>query len=100
MQEPTIGLLASAAGLAGVIWLVMQLVRTALDAAVFDRWAPVIAACIGIVLALAYALVTATPVEPATGPVLLQAVLVGLFGGWMSQNVNTMVQRAVAPPTK
>ena len=97
MQEPTIGLLASAAGLACVIWLIMQLVRTLIDAAAFDRFAPVIAAVVGIILALAYAFVSATPEAPATGPVLLQAVLVGLFGGWMSQNVNTMVQRAARP---
>lgn len=96
MAEPTIGLLASAAGLAGVIWLVMQLVRTALSAPTFDRWAPVIAALIGIVLAIAYAVVTAPAL---TGAVILQAVLVGLFGGWMSQNVNTMVRRAIDPPT-
>jgi len=96
MAEPTIGLLASAAGLAGVVWLVMQLVRTALSAPMFDQWAPVIAALIGIVLAIAYAVVTAPAL---TGAVILQAVLVGLFGGWMSQNVNTMVRRAIDPPT-
>lgn len=96
MAEPSIGLLASAAGLAGVIWLIMQLVRTLLDAATFDRFAPVLAAVVGVVLALAYAVVST--VGPITGAVLLQAVLVGLFGGWMSQNANTMVQRAIHPP--
>lgn len=94
MQEPSIGLLASAAGLAGVVWLIMQLVRTLIDALTFDRLAPVIAAGVGIVLAIAYAFVAATPAAPLTGAVILQAVLVGLFGGWMSQNVNTMVTRA------
>lgn len=94
MEEPSIGLLASAAGLAGVIWMIMQLIRTLLDPVVFDKFAPVIAAVVGVILALAYAFVTVTPESPASGPVLLQAVLVGLFGGWMSQNVNTMVQRA------
>lgn len=94
MNEPTIWLLASAAGLAGVVWLIMQLVRTLIDALTFDRLAPVIAACVGVVLAIAYAFVSATPAEPLTGAVILQAVLVGLFGGWMSQNVNTMVTRA------
>lgn len=92
MPEPSIGLLASAAGLAGVVWLIMQLVRPLLAAATFDRWGAVIAAVVGIVLALAYAVVGT--VGPITGAVLLQAVLVGLFGGWMSQNVNTMVRRA------
>ena len=95
MAEPSIGLLASAAGLAGVIWLIMQLVRTLLDVATFDRFGATIASVVGIGFALAYAFVTATPEAPATGPVLLQAVLVGLFGGWMSQNANAMVNRAV-----
>lgn len=95
MAEPSIGLLASAAGLAGVIWLVMQLVRTLLDAATFDRFAPVIAALVGVVLALAYAFVVTTPGDGTVdGEAILQAILVGLFGGWMSQNVNTMVRRA------
>jgi len=95
MQEPSIGLLASAAGLAGVIWLIMQLVRTLMDAASFDRFAPVIAAGVGIILALAYAFVASSPGDGTfDGQAILQAILVGLFGGWMSQNVNTMVRRA------
>lgn len=98
MTEPTIGLLASAAGLAGVVWLIMQLIRTVMDGALFDRWGAVLAALVGIVLALAYAVVTATTEAPLSGAVILQAVLVGLFGGWMSQNANTMVRRAINPP--
>lgn len=96
MAEPTIGLLASAAGLAGVVWIIMQLVRTLMSTATYDRLAPTIAAVVGILLAIAYAVVTAPAL---TGAVILQAVLVGLFGGWMSQNVNTMVRRAMTPPT-
>ena len=92
MQEPSIGLLASAAGLAGVVWLVMQLVRTLLDPSAFDRFGAVIAAAVGVTFALAYALVSA--IGPVTGENILQAVLVGLFGGWMSQSVNHMVTRA------
>lgn len=94
MQEPSIGMLASAAGLAGVVWLIMQVLRTAIPAPVFDRWGAVLAVVVGVVLALLYAVVTSTDL---TGSVLLQALLVGLFGGWLSQNANTMVRRAVAP---
>lgn len=94
MQEPSIGMLASAAGLAGVVWLIMQVLRTAIPPAVFDRWGAVLAVVVGVVLALLYAVVTSTDL---TGSVLLQALLVGLFGGWLSQNANTMVRRAVAP---
>lgn len=97
MQEPTIGLLASAAGLAGVVWLVMQLVRPLLPAPTFDRFGAVIAALAGIALAILYVLVTSATI---TGAVILQAVLVGLFGGWMSQNANTMVRRAISPPDR
>jgi hypothetical protein len=62
--------------------------------ALFDRWGALIAGVVGVILAFAYALAT----EPQlTGEVALQALLVGLFGGWMSQNVNTMVRRAAAP---
>lgn len=92
MPEPSIGLLASAAGLAGVVWLVMQLVRSLIDAATFDRFGAAIAALVGVAFALAYAVVAT--VGPVTGAILLQAFLVGLFGGWMSQSVNTMVTRA------
>jgi hypothetical protein len=94
MQEPTIGLLASAAGLAGVVWLIMQVIRPLVAPPAFDRWGAVIAMAVGIVLALLYAFVAATPAHPADGQALLQAVLVGLFGGWMSQNVNHAVTRA------
>lgn len=91
MAEPTIGILASAAGLAGVVWIVMSILRSFISTPTFDRWGAALAAVVGIAFSLAYAFVTTTP---ATGEVLLQAVLVGLFGGWMSQNVNTMVRRA------
>lgn len=94
MPEPDIGMLASAAGLSVAVWLVMQFVRQALAAPVFDRWGALIAGVVGVLFAIAYAVVT-TPV--LDGKVLLQALLVGLFGGWMSQNVNTMVRRAAAP---
>ena len=94
MAEPNIGMLASAAGLSVVVWLVMQFIRSALSEALFDRWGALIAGVVGVILAFAYALAT----EPQlTGEVALQALLVGLFGGWMSQNVNTMVRRAAAP---
>ena len=53
-------------------------------------------ALIPVVYAIAYAVVST--VGPITGAILLQAVLVGLFGGWMSQNVNTMVRRATSTP--
>lgn len=97
MEEPSIGMLASAAGLAGVVWLIMAVLRTAFPPAFFDRWGATIAVIVGVVLALLYAVVTT---DQLTGTVLLQALLVGLFGGWLSQNANTMVRRATAGPPK
>lgn len=94
MQEPTIGMLATGAGLAGVVWLIMQVVRTLVPAPTFDRYGAALAVLVGIILSLAYAFVAATPAKPLDGSALLEAVLVGLFGGWMSQNANHMVTRA------
>ena len=95
MPEPDIGMLASAAGLAGVVWLVMQILRGPIPADVYDRWGATIAVVIGILFSLLYVLATSTAL---TGAVLLQAFLVGMFGGWFSQNVNNMVRRALATP--
>lgn len=91
VDEPGIGMLATAAGISGVIFVIMQLVRGVMTEALYDRWAPLIAVGIGIVLALAYDVVT----DGVTGESLLSAVLVGLFAGGFSQNVNTIVRRAI-----
>lgn len=93
ISEPTIDMLATAAGLAAVVWLVMQLLRPVVPADAYDRWGALLAAVVGVIFALAYT-VTSLPVD---GRALLQAVLVGLFGGWLSQNVNSMVTRAIKP---
>jgi len=91
VDEPAIGMLATAAGLAVVVALITNLIRPAMVAATFDRIGPLIAVIVGVVLALTYAWAT----EPSlSGSVLLQAFLVGLFGGVLSQNVNTVVARA------
>ena len=89
MTEPSIGMLASAVGLASIVWVVMQVVRRPLHAGTFDRWGAAIAAAIGIVLAEAYVYAAG----PVNGETLLQGLRVGLFGGWMSQNANAMIQR-------
>ena len=94
ISEPTIDMLATAAGLAAVVWLVMQLLRPVVPADAYDRWGALLAAVVGVIFALAY---TVTSVSPVDGRALLQAVLVGLFGGWLSQNVNSMVTRAIKP---
>ena len=95
MIEPDIGMLATAAGLATVVWLVMQILRGPIPAAIYDRWGATIAVIIGVVLSLLYVWATSIAL---TGAVLLQALLVGMFGGWFSQNVNTMVRRALTTP--
>jgi hypothetical protein len=91
MEEPTIGLLATAAGLATVIAIIMNLVRGVLEPAAFDKWAPILSVIVGIVLAEVYALTQ--PSLDTEG--IIQAVLVGLFAGGFSQNVNTIITRTV-----
>jgi hypothetical protein len=90
VTEPTVGLLASAAGLASVIFVITNLLRGTLGAASFDRWAPLVAVVIGVILAEVYVVVNGD----VTGNDVLQAALVGLFAGGFSQNVNTIVTRA------
>lgn len=94
MAEPTSDMLATAAGLATVVWLIMSVVRTLFDPVRFDKIGPALACVVGIVLAIIYTVFN----PPFDGNALIQAVLVGLFGGWMSQNVNTTVQRLRASP--
>jgi len=90
MDEPTIGMLASAVGIATIITLLMNLlVRPALTAERFDKFAPSIAVVIGVVMAVTYTVVT----SPINGSTLLEAILIGLFGGALSQNVSTVVTR-------
>jgi hypothetical protein len=95
MEEPTIGLLATAAGLSTVIFIIMNLARGIIKPPeTFDRWAPTLAVVIGIGLAELYA-VTQPGVDAEA---LIQAALIGLFAGGFSQNVNMVVTRAVNPP--
>lgn len=90
VQEPTVTALATAAGLSGVIFVIMSVLRTVIPAATFDVWGAALAVVIGILLALAYALTRPTGI---TADTILQALLVGLFAGGFSQNVNTIVAR-------
>jgi ABC-type Fe3+-siderophore transport system permease subunit len=95
--EPTIGLLASAAGLSIVIAVIMNLLRNSPlfpSPELFNKWAPSLAALIGVVGAVAYAI---TSGDPVTGESLISAVLVGIFAGGYSQNVNTILTRTVTP---
>lgn len=95
--EPTVTMLSTAAGLAVVVSLVMQLLRPVVPEGTYDRWGPLLAVVVGTAFALAY---TVASVSPITGNDLLQAVLVGLFGGFLSQNANTLLTRALARPSK
>jgi hypothetical protein len=94
VDEPTVGLLASAAGLSGVIFIITNLLRGVIDPVAFDKWAPLIAVAIGILLAELYAIAVD---QNTTGEAIIQAALVGLFAGGFSQNVNTMFTRATRP---
>lgn len=91
LTDPTAAALASAAGIAAVVALITNVLRTVVPPAAFDQWGATIAVVVGVVLAILGAFVNGTPDANA----LVTAALVGLFGGWQSQNVNTQVTRAV-----
>lgn len=92
LTDPTAAALASAAGIAAVVALITNVLRTVVPADAFDRWGPTIAVASGIVLGLIGAFVSTAP---RTGDAIVTAILVGMFGGWQSQNVNTQVKRAL-----
>lgn len=90
-----VAMLATTTGIAGIVFLLMTGIRTAVAAAWFDRWAPLLAMLIGVVLAFIGVIAT---VHPLTSTALAGALVSGLIGGALSQNVNTVVKRAVSPP--
>lgn len=90
-SEPWVGMLASAAGLSVVVAIVMNLLRSTMSATQFDQFAPIIAVGVAMLLSLAYVIATGD----LNGESVLQAILIGLFSGGFSQNVNTMIRRTV-----
>lgn len=86
----SVALLATTAGIAGIVFLVMQAIRKPLEGPVWDRFAPTLAMALGVVLALAYAFVT---ISPLTGTAILGAIVSGIVGGALSQNANTAWRR-------
>lgn len=92
LTDPTAAVLATAAGIAAVVALITNILRGTVPADVFDKWGPTIAVVVGIILAL-----LGLFVGPGThdGNSIVTAILVGLTGGWLSQNANTQVQRLV-----
>lgn len=89
LDEPEIGALASAGGLAVIVTVVTNLVRGLIDPVSFDRLGPLIATVVAVVLSLAYTFAT----SPITSASLLQAVLVGVVGGALSNPINNAVSR-------
>ncbi len=73
------------------MFIILTITRGFLTEVSFDRWAPALAVLVGVVLAEAYALVSTNPI---TGEAALQAFLVGLFAGAMSQNINHLAKTA------
>ncbi len=94
-DTPTAATLRTAAGISIVVALVTNILRGVVPAGVFDRWGPTIAVVVGVVLGLLGLFVAE---GPHNGDAIVTAILAGAFGGFMSQNVNTLVQRAIHPP--
>lgn len=93
-DTPTADTLRTAAGISIVVALITNILRGVVPAPVFDKWGPTIAVIVGIVLALVGLFVGDSAPR---GDAIVTAVLAGAFGGFMSQNVNTLVQRAIRP---
>ena len=92
MDRVDVGLLATAPGIAIVVALIVNILRPAIPADVLDRYGPIIAAALGVVLALLWAFLVDP--APVTGEEIVTAILAGLAGGYWSQNVNSAIQRA------
>lgn len=93
-DTPTADTLRTAAGISIVVALITNLLRGVVPPAVFDKWGPTIAVIVGILLALIGLFVGE---QTPRGDAIVTAILAGAFGGFMSQNVNTLVQRAIRP---
>lgn len=93
-DTPTADTLRTAAGISIVVALITNLLRAVVPAGVFDKWGPTIAVLVGIGLGL-----IGLFVAPGThdSNAIVTAILAGAFGGFMSQNVNTLVRRAIRP---
>lgn len=91
--DPTLADLTTVTGLAAILTVFMNLLRGVTPADVFDKFAPLAAALLGIVISLG---VTLTTGGPDTGESLIVAGLVGFLAGNLSQNVNTILTRAVS----
>lgn len=95
--EPSTLLLSTAAGLSIVIAVFMNLIRGLFpEPESFNRWAPLTAAILGVVGAFAFLLSTGN----VTLDGAINAVLIGVFAGGYSQNVNTILTRTVTPESE
>jgi VIT1/CCC1 family predicted Fe2+/Mn2+ transporter len=95
-SQDAVAMLATTTGTAVIVGVILNVARSLFTPEHFDRWAPAIAVVIGVVLSVSFAVVT---VAPLTGVAILGAVLVGVLAGALSQNVNTVIQRTIHPPT-
>lgn len=84
--NPTSAMLTTVAGIAVIVAVAMNLLRTVIPPVTFDQWAALGAVILGIVLA---ELGTFQRGETT----YVDALLVGLFGGVQSQLFNTVIKR-------
>ena len=87
-DSPTAAMLATVAGITAVVTVLVNLARPLVQPADFDRFAPIGAVIVGILLAVLGEL-------QRGGHAYVDAALVGLFGGILSQNVNKVGVRTV-----
>lgn len=94
MEAPTLAALGTTAGLATVTLLVVQLIwRTARPSAeAKDRFGPLVAVLVGVVLALVAVFVGgANPAGAPAGSDVVNAILAGLFVGTTAMGLHDAV---------
>lgn len=88
IDNPTSAMLGTVVGIALIVTAIVNLVRPLVQPEDFDRWAPIMAVVVGVVLAVLGAFQRGSTEY-------VDAALVGLFGGLSSQLVNKAVVRTV-----
>ena len=102
VTDPTLASLATVAGAAAVVSIVLQIILTAmaLPDAMQTRWGPLMALALGIIFVVGAALVTGSQ----DGASLGQAALTGLFAGATAMGLHNLVTKTggsfVSPPSK
>lgn len=87
--------LSTAAGIAAATAILVQILLTAsgLPDAMQNRWGPLVALAVGVVLAILNLVVVTA--GPLTGPEIVNAILLGLGAGASAMGIHNLVTKSV-----